>query len=62
MINRIGTTARASKIVKYNGVAYISGQVAEGATIQQQTLGCLAKIDTLLLEAGSRHEPLLRIK
>ena len=45
MIKRIGTTARASKIVKYNGVAYISGQVAEGATIQQQTLDCLAKID-----------------
>ena len=34
MIKRIGTTARASKVVKYNGVAHLSGQVAEGATIQ----------------------------
>ena len=33
MIKRIGTTTRASKVVKYNGVAYLSGQVAEGATI-----------------------------
>ena len=60
MIKRIGTTARASKIVKYNGIAYISGQVAEGATIQQQTLDCLAKIDTLLLKAGSSRTQILR--
>ena len=60
MIKRIGTTARASKIVKFNGVAYISGQVAEGATIQQQTLDCLAKIDALLLEAGSSRTQMLR--
>ena len=37
MIERIGTTARASKIVKHNGVAYLAGQVAEGLTIQQGT-------------------------
>ena len=60
MIKRIETTARASKIVKYNGVAYISGQVAEGTTIQQQTLDCLAKIDVLLLEAGSSRTQMLR--
>ena len=60
MINQIGTTDRASKIVKYNGVAYISGQVAEGAAIQQQTRDCLAKIDTLLLEAGSSRTQILR--
>ena len=60
MIKRIGTTARASKIVKYNGVAYLSGQVAEGTTIQQQTLDCLGKIDALLLEAGSSRIQMLR--
>ena len=60
MIKRIGTTARASKIVKYNGVAYLSGQVGEGATIQQQTLDCLTKVDALLLEAGSSKIQMLR--
>ena len=60
IIKRIGTTARASKIVKYNGVAYLSGQVGEGATIQQQTLDCLTKVDTLLLEAGSSKIQMLR--
>ena len=60
MIERIGTTARASKIVQHNGVAYLSGQVAEGATIQEQTRDCLAKVDTLLVEAGSSRTQMLR--
>lgn len=60
MIERIGTTARASKIVKHNGVAYLSGQVAEGDTIQEQTRDCLAKVDALLTEAGSSREQMLR--
>lgn len=60
MIERTGTTARASKIVKHNGVAYLSGQVAEGATIQEQTRDCLAKVDALLAEAGSSREKMLR--
>ena len=60
MINRIGTTDRARKNLKYNGVAYILGQVAEGAKIQQKTTDYLAKIDTLLLEAGSSRTQILR--
>ena len=60
MIERIGTTARASKIVKHNGIAYLSGQVGEGATIQDQTVECLSRVDTLLKEAGSDREHMLR--
>lgn len=60
MIERIGTTARASKIVKHNGVAYLSGQVAEGDTIQDQTRDCLAKVEALLTEAGSSKKRMLR--
>ncbi len=33
MIERIETGARSSKIVKHRGVAYLTGQVGEGATI-----------------------------
>ena len=36
MIERIETGERSSKIVKHNGVAYLTGQVAEGETIQEQ--------------------------
>ncbi len=60
MIERIDTGERASKIVKHNGVAYLSGQVAEGETIQQQVRDCLAKIDDLLVQAGSSREKMLR--
>lgn len=60
MIERQGTTARASQIVKHNGVAYLSGQVAEGDSIQDQTRDCLAKVHDLLIEAGSSREQMLR--
>jgi enamine deaminase RidA (YjgF/YER057c/UK114 family) len=61
MIERIHTNERSSKIVKHNGVVYLTGQVSEGATIQEQVHGCLQKIDTLLSEAGSSKEQMLRV-
>jgi enamine deaminase RidA (YjgF/YER057c/UK114 family) len=61
MIERIETGQRSSKIVKHNGVAYLTGQVAEGDTIQQQVRVCLEKIDALLLKAGSSRENMLRV-
>ena len=61
MIERIDTGTRSSKIVKYNGVVYLTGQVAEGDTIQEQVRACLEKIDTLLERAGSSRENMLRL-
>ena len=43
MIERIHVNERSSKIVKHNGVVYLTGQVAEGDTIQEQVRGLLAK-------------------
>ncbi len=60
MIERFHTTERASKIVKHNGVVYLSGQVAEGDTVTDQTRDCLAKVDALLAEAGTDKEHLLQ--
>ena len=60
MIERIDTGARSSKIVKHNGVAYITGQVAEGDTIQEQTTVMLNKLEALLIQAGSSKEQMLR--
>ena len=60
MIERIETGARSSKIVKHRGVAYITGQVGEGATIQDQTIACLNRLDALLTKAGSSREQMLR--
>ena len=61
MIERIHIGERSSKIVKHNGVVYLTGQVAEGETIQEQVRGCLRKIEILLEEAGSSKEQMLRV-
>ena len=62
MIERIETGTRSSEIVKHNGVVYLTGQVAEGDTIQDQARTCLQNIDTLLEKAGSSKENLLRVQ
>ena len=44
--------------VKANGIIWLAGQIAPeaGDDIQEQTKGCLAKIDSLLAAAGvSKH-------
>ena len=60
-ISRMHTTERASLIVTHNGVAHLSGQVAEDpdADIQEQTRSTLARVDALLEEAGTNREHLL---
>jgi len=59
MIERMGTGTRMSKIVKHGGVAYLCGQVGEGATVAEQTRDCLARVDALLEQAGSSRERIL---
>ena len=61
MIERIESGARSSKIVKHNGVVYLTGQVAEGDTIQEQVQTCLDNIDALLIKAGSSRKQMLRV-
>ena len=60
MIERIDTGTRMSKIVKHNGVAYLCGQVGEGANVEDQTRDCLARVDALLERAGSSRENILQ--
>ena len=60
MIERIETGERSSKIVKHRGVAYLTGQVGEGETIQDQVRDCLSRVDALLIKAGSSREQMLR--
>ena len=61
-IERMHISERASKIVKHNGVVYLSGQVGTSDdSIHAQTQQCLDKIDALLAEAGSSKERLLQV-
>ncbi len=59
-IERQKTNERASKIVKHNGVVYLSGQVGDGETINEQAEDFLGRVDALLAEAGSSREKMLQ--
>ena len=59
-IERLQTSARMSKIVKHNGVAYICGQVGNGESVTAQTEECLRRVDALLTEAGSDRTRILQ--
>lgn len=59
-IKRIQVTERMSRIVIHNGVIYLCGQVGGDETdIAGQAKTMLAKVDTLLKEAGSDKEHML---
>ena len=60
IITRIKTGPRMSKIVKHNGVAYLCGQVGDGATVAEQTRDCLSRVEALLAEAGSSNGQILQ--
>ena len=60
MIERLQTSKRMSRIVKHNGVAYLCGQVGDGATVQEQTRDCLGRVERLLEEAGSSRDRILQ--
>ena len=60
MIERMHTNARMSRIVKHGGIVYLCGQVGDGADVAEQTRDCLARIDTLLAEAGSSRDRMLQ--
>ena len=61
MIERLHTSARMSKIVKHNGVAYLCGQVGiAGDSVADQTRECLSRVEKLLEEAGSSKSQILQ--
>ncbi|GCB02444.1 RidA family protein [Ralstonia sp. SET104] len=55
-IQRLHTNARMSQIVIANGIVHLAGQVPDAAfdfkSVTEQTNNILARIDTLLAEAG----------
>ena len=61
MLERIEISSRMSKIVRHNGVAYLCGQVGDGATVADQTRNCLSRIEALLYKAGSSSQQMLNV-
>jgi len=58
-IKRINVGPRMSQATVHNGVVYLAGQVALGASVKEQTTGILKQIDALLAEAGTDKSKLL---
>jgi enamine deaminase RidA (YjgF/YER057c/UK114 family) len=58
-IQRFDIGPRMSQAVRYNGVVYLAGQVAKGATVREQTTSILKQIDSLLDQAGTDKTKLL---
>ncbi|MCO6052255.1 RidA family protein [Mesorhizobium sp. RP14(2022)] len=63
MIKRFQSGSRMSQAVAYGGAVHVAGQVADSrkATIEIQTKEVLAKIETLLAEAGTDKSKLVAI-
>ncbi len=62
-ITRMETSERMSKIVIHNDTVYLCGQVGDSPegpiTMGRQTENMLAKVDSLLAEAGSGRDAIL---
>ncbi len=59
-IKRIGTGARMSEAVCYNGVVWVAGQVGTpGDPVAAQTRTCLAEVDRILALAGTNKTRIL---
>ena len=53
-IIRYGTGPRMSEAAACNGILWVAGQLGTpGASVAEQTRGCLAEIDRILAEAGT---------
>ena len=63
-ITRIETSQRMSRVVSYNGMAWIGGMTAEDATldIRGQTRQVLEKIDRYLAQAGTDKSRMLSVE
>lgn len=60
MMEKIKSNQRMSQVVIHNDTIYLSGQVGEkDQDVAAQTLTCLNKIESLLLEAGSDKSRIL---
>jgi enamine deaminase RidA (YjgF/YER057c/UK114 family) len=58
-IHRIAPGPRMSKAVVHGDTVYVSGHVAEGATVAEQARAILARIEALLNDAGTDKSKML---
>ena len=61
-VRRIAPGPRMSKAVVHGNTVYLCGHVAEGATVAEQARSILARIEALLVEAGTDKSKLLMVQ
>jgi len=60
IIQKAGSNTRLSQVAMYNGTVYLSGQTSQRTGgVQEQAVDIFAKIDHLLIGAGSDRTKLL---
>lgn len=60
-IQRIQPGPRMSQAVVHGDTVYLAGQVAEGASVAEQSRAALAQVDALLASVGSDKSKLLSV-
>lgn len=58
-ISRYDVDQRFTDVASYNGLVFISGQIGEGDTIEQQTISALKCVDDALKKAGTDKSKIL---
>jgi len=60
LVQKTGSNTRLSQVVVHNGTVYLSGQTSQSTGgVQEQAVDIFAKIDQLLIGAGSDRTKLL---
>ena len=60
-INRYDVEKRWSDAIEYNDVVYISGQIGDGITIEEQTKSALNYVDLALAKAGTNKSNIIDV-
>ncbi len=60
-LHRIDVDKRFSEAIKVGNMVFLSGQLGEGTTIEQQTSSALKLIDDLLAKAGTNKEKVVDV-
>ena len=58
-MTRIDVSPRMSQAVVHGDTVYLAGQIADGASVGEQSKGIVDKIDALLAEAGTDKSKIL---
>ena len=60
-LERFDVSSRFTELIKYGDLVFMSGQLGEGETIEEQTRNALSIIDSLLEKAGTNKNNIVEL-